>query len=328
MYGSAVGVLSVLGVSESEEKVYEAVASTGSATPREIAERAGLTSRVTLSALQALRGKGLVAVHVGQQQRWGLTPPEPAFDALVHEQQQALAQVRTRAQQLTEQVRAQSARRRPDELVALAEGADAMTAHFEQLQRLAQKEVNVFDLPPYPSTGGATPNALQVERISAGVAYRVLYDHCVLDNPALVARIRVDIENGEQARVMPGVPLKLAIADRTMALVPLTDAATDPSTLVIRPSVLLDSLAALFDALWQRAIPLRLDATTQPDVDRDHIEIIQLLAIGMSDSRIARHLHTSDRTVRRRIAAAMQALGAETRFQAGMLALQKGWLNP
>jgi DNA-binding CsgD family transcriptional regulator len=127
---------------------------------------------------------------------------------------------------------------------------------------------------------------------------------------------------------MEGVPLKLAVADRAMAMIPLreADAVRGMSALVIRPSVLLDSLVELFEALWLRAVPLRLDAGAVPDIDPAVVEVVRLLASGMTDAGIARQWRTSERTVRRRVAEAMQELGASSRLQIGMLAERRGWL--
>jgi len=323
------GVLSVLGLDEAQQKVHEALVVTGSATVADLAREAGLTDKAVTSALQGLRDIGLADLLLGPGKRWAATPPEPALDALVHEHQQALARVRAHAQQLAAQARHRSERQRPDELVAIAEGQEATTAHFEQLQRAALQEVLVFDRPPYPETAGTEPNPLQAERMAQGVVYRTVYDLSVLENPETFARVQADLSTGEQARVLEGVPLKIAIADRTMALLPLSGGGdgSDTAVLVIRSSVLLDSLVALFEALWVRAVPLSLGQTNTRAADPDLVEVVRLMATGMSDLRMARVLGTSERTVRRKVAAAMDALGAGSRFQAGLLAERHGWLS-
>lgn len=326
-----VGALSVLGLSDDEQLVYESLAARGSGSLQQISSWTGLSSRVTRPALDGLQLRGLIDVLVGAERRWTPTPPEPALDALVRGQELELAKVRAHAQAIAERLRHVTIGRRPDELVSIAEGAAAVGAHYEQLQRIATKEVLIFDRPPYPHTEGIAPNSVQAERIRAGVSYRTVYDTVILNDPAILARVQVDLATGEQARTLTGVPLKLAIGDRSLALVPLaqgSDSAEVQATLVIRPSVLLDSLAGLFEALWQRAIPLLIGATnTTADTD-DLVEVVRLLATGMTDARIARHLNTSERTVARKVAAAMDHLGATTRFQAGMLAQQRGWLSP
>ena len=47
---------------------------------------------------------------------------------------------------------------------------------------------------------------------------------------------------------------------------------------------------------------------------------------GRTDEQIARKLGISLRTVRRRVAALMTELGVDTRFQAGVEAVRRGWL--
>jgi len=324
-----VGVLSVLGLDEAQQRVHEALVVAGSATVQDLGREVGLSEKAVTSALQGLRECGLAESLVGPGKRWAASPPEPALDALVHEHQQALARVRAHAQQLAAQARHRSERQRPEELVAIAEGQEATTAHFEQLQRAALHQVLVFDRPPYPETAGTEPNALEAERMAEGIAYRAVYDLSVLQDPGTFARVQADLATGEQARVLEGVPLKLAIADRSMALLPLSgDSDGDGSTtsvLVIRSSVLLDSLVALFEALWVRAVPLRLGQDHVQATDPELVEVVRLMATGMSDLRMARVLGSSERTVRRKVAAAMEALGAGSRFQAGLLAQRHGW---
>ncbi|MBZ5735679.1 LuxR C-terminal-related transcriptional regulator [Nocardioides sp. TRM66260-LWL] len=54
--------------------------------------------------------------------------------------------------------------------------------------------------------------------------------------------------------------------------------------------------------------------------------ILEQLAVGAQDDQIARLLGVSLRTVRRRVADVMAELGAESRFQAGVEAVRRGWL--
>ena len=54
--------------------------------------------------------------------------------------------------------------------------------------------------------------------------------------------------------------------------------------------------------------------------------LLRLLATGQKDEQIARALGMSLRTVRRRIADLMTELGADSRFQAGVEAVRRGWV--
>ena len=54
--------------------------------------------------------------------------------------------------------------------------------------------------------------------------------------------------------------------------------------------------------------------------------LIDLLAAGMKEVAIARHMGQDPRTVRRHISELLKRLGATTRFQAGLQAAKRGWI--
>ena len=55
--------------------------------------------------------------------------------------------------------------------------------------------------------------------------------------------------------------------------------------------------------------------------------IVGLLAQGYTDEVVARRIELPRRTYRRRVSSLMEKLGARSRFQAGVLAAQAGWLD-
>jgi DNA-binding NarL/FixJ family response regulator len=54
--------------------------------------------------------------------------------------------------------------------------------------------------------------------------------------------------------------------------------------------------------------------------------LLALMATGATDRAVARELRISERTVHRRIARLQVLLGAQSRFQLGVLATAKQWL--
>jgi DNA-binding NarL/FixJ family response regulator len=84
-------------------------------------------------------------------------------------------------------------------------------------------------------------------------------------------------------------------------------------------------MTSYFELLWERAVAVpaleRGDAT--PDLDE---LLLAQLAQGAKDEQIARILGISLRTVRRRVASMMAELGVDSRFQAGVEAVRRGWL--
>ena len=69
----------------------------------------------------------------------------------------------------------------------------------------------------------------------------------------------------------------------------------------------------------------RLDGPEPPPPDEE-LAVLHLVVEGMTDAAIARRLGVSPITVRRRMRRLRERLGASTRLQAAVRAVQKGWL--
>jgi len=137
------------------------------------------------------------------------------------------------------------------------------------------------------------------------------------------------IRSGEQARVAESVPVKMFLADDQLGLIPLEVGGSAEASLVIRASSMLDTLIALFELVWERAVAIHANGelpSSEADPGEDDAALLSLLAVGLTDAAIARHLGTHPRTVQRRVRELLDRLGASTRFQAGLQAVRRGWL--
>ncbi|MET7679216.1 helix-turn-helix transcriptional regulator [Streptomyces sp. NPDC005423] len=68
------------------------------------------------------------------------------------------------------------------------------------------------------------------------------------------------------------------------------------------------------------------DICTERPTGRER-QVLELLAAGHLDESIARQLNISIRTCRRIIASLMDRLEARSRFQAGVIAAARGWMD-
>jgi DNA-binding CsgD family transcriptional regulator len=327
------GDLSVLGLTPEQERVYEALATSAKREPEALASALDLPLAVVSTALEKLLRLGLAVADPGEAESLSVAPVELAVDALVRSQQEALDRAQAFSRELAQRAARSGEVHRPEQLVSVVVGREAMGSISQQLQRSAREEVLTLDRPPYlapHSELGVGVDPEQQVRMAAGVKYRTVFDQSLLDDAGIVARIRRDMAAGEEGRVLADLPLKLMVVDRTLALLPLLSGSGDdqPAALLIRPSVLVDSLVALFEALWRAAPPLRLDggAVAEDEEEREARTVVGLLAAGLGDARIAHTLGVSERTVRRKVATALTLLGAETRFQAGLRAKERGWV--
>ncbi|MEU5943479.1 hypothetical protein ABZ807_30935 [Micromonospora sp. NPDC047548] len=192
-----------------------------------------------------------------------------------------------------------------------------------------------FDCPPYLNGANeAQVNEVEVQLLQKGVRCRSMYDRRALEfgDGMRIRAIEKLVAAGEEARSLPELPMKLAIADRKLALVPLA-ATTSPveMAVLVHPCALLDALIMLFETLWARAVPIRPGLATSGPRARDALvpdqeRLLTLLGAGMSDTAVARELGVSLRTVTRRIQTLSSTAGAATRFQLGWQAGKRGWL--
>jgi DNA-binding CsgD family transcriptional regulator len=271
-----------------------------------------------------LEAKGLVVRVADTPERFEAVDPAVALEALVLTAEEQLNKVREQVRQLTELYRSAHRVDIGRSVVELVTGSQAMRQRVVQVQRSAREELRCLDRPPYVDSRGTTEIALEL--LAREVACRTIYARDAVEQPGTLADIEQLALVGEQARVLPTVPLKLYLVDDRLALLAIQRRPTDiDAALVIHSSGLLDALSSLFESLWRRAIPFDLavhpapeDAgrTAQPDQRR----LIALLLSGLTDQAIARQLRVGYRTVQRRLAELMDELGASTRFQAGVQA--------
>ncbi|QOD08097.1 helix-turn-helix transcriptional regulator [Rathayibacter toxicus] len=167
------------------------------------------------------------------------------------------------------------------------------------------------------------------ELLAQGVARRTMYHDRRRDHVPTQRTVAELEPLGAQFRTLPLVPFRLLIFDRTLALVSRQRDDDDRAALVIRSPDVVSAFVRAFDAAWEFASPFR--AAETETVERTGLSAIQSailsgLASGLTDEVIASRLDISVRTCRRHIAGLFDLLGAESRFQAGVLATQQGLL--
>jgi hypothetical protein len=301
-------MLDVLGIGPAQEAVYDALLRRPTATPAELA--------VPEETLAALAATGL-ARGPDERGAYAAIPPDLALRGLATQFEHRLDQARARIGTLADVYAAAPKPERGDGQVEVIPGDEAV-ARFQLLTLSARTEVRTFETPPY---GELTPEDLvpwppEMEGLSRGVRMRVVYSRTAIEEQT-EELLREPILAGEQARVVDEVPLRLLLVDDELAVLPTRTGQTlDQGLLVVRRGALLDALSDLFEAVWVTALPLTISAEAEP-VGTDET-LVALLAAGLGDQAVARHLGVGLRTVQRRIQELMQSLNVATRFQAGV----------
>lgn len=186
-------------------------------------------------------------------------------------------------------------------------------------------EASAARAPRHP--GVVTPDAVMlrgqvledIERVAAdfvarGFHMRVILDieECFAPDGGIEPWLQAQLDAGVEVRAMTDPPSWFYVDDGVMGGIPLTWGQGNPAGMVIlEPSPLLELAAAYFETLWNAAIPVGLP---EPGWE----PVLRLLSIGRTDKQIADGLGLGLRTVRRRIAEAMDELDAPTRFELGV----------
>ncbi|MFF7467562.1 helix-turn-helix domain-containing protein [Streptomyces sp. NPDC008092] len=324
-------MLAALGLDERDESAYRALVSAGAADVPGLARRLTLAEPDTERALRRLEGHGLAAQSSGRPGRWVAAPPGVALGALLTQQRHELEKAELTAALLAEEYRAAAAEPAAGDLVEVVTGAPAVARRFLQLQLGALDEVCAL-VTDKPVAVTGTENDAEEQAAHRGVRYRVVVERSALGLPDAVPELAAALGRDEQVRVAERVPTKLVVADRALALVPLTLHAAEPAALVVHASGLLELLCGLFESVWREALPLRLGPAgvceEEPDgPDATDLEVLSLLLAGLTDASVAKQLDVGLRTVQRRVRRLMELAGVSTRMQLGWHAYERGWVT-
>jgi sugar-specific transcriptional regulator TrmB/DNA-binding CsgD family transcriptional regulator len=319
--------LRVLGLGDDEVTVYQHLLRTGPSSASDLDDALLDLTGTVGDALGGLVQAGLARRSGSDHTRYLPVPPDAGLEALTLRRESELKQARIEVLNAYDEFRRTVHNESTTHLIEVVTGT-AIVERIHQIKDSAQREILAIDSPPYYL--GAGPNAVEIEQLNRGVAYRVVYSPESVEVPGyLTENILPCVEAGEQARVLPDVPAKLTIIDGSIAFVSMSVRDTDVnrSLLIIRPSSLLTALIGMFELCWRNALPLHASAGAEDDrLEPIERRLLSLLATGAADDTIARTLGISRRTFFRYLERLMNRTGASTRFQLALHAARENWL--
>jgi DNA-binding CsgD family transcriptional regulator len=164
--------------------------------------------------------------------------------------------------------------------------------------------------------------------LRSGVRVRCLFDQTIWDHATELAYAAEVAPLGVEHRVVSALPMRMVLVDRAQAFIPVDPLNSSKGAYLLKEPGMVGACSALFEAYWAVSEPLVIAEPMKPGgtATVDEHELLRLLADGTKDDAVARQLGVSVRTVRRQIAELMERLGASSRFEAGVMAVQRGWL--
>ena len=213
------------------------------------------------------------------------------------------------------------------------EGIDEIRSRIEELSHSCQDSLLAF----HPGGGQsaasrAAGRPLSETLQSRGVVMHTIYLDSLYNDPESVDYARWLLRSGNHVRTTASLPSRMLIFDREQAVVPIDPDDSGAGAMVFRSPGILANLCALFDHVWDKAVPLSGRKRPRQPAEENELTsqeqtVLRLLGEGLTDVVVARGVGVSVRTGRRITADLMGRLGAKSRFQAGMRAVESGWLG-
>jgi len=282
----------------------------------------------SLRALHLLRPKPgapgtLVAVSPDAAAGELLAPAELAQ----RRRQKVIDEVRGDLAALTSLYRSAQRERGRDEAVSVVPEVGEALSLLRNATARCRSEVMSIQ-PARNRTGTLLSDVLprDVAMLERGVALRSLLQHAARYDPEHQTYAEQVAAHRAEIRTLGELPERMIIFDREIAFLP-TPGIRGGAAVVHEPTAV-QYLCGIFDHLWDSAIPFQGEPASASISDLVKRRIVRLLAEGAKDEVIARRLALSVRTVRKHISEIAQSLGAESRFQAGVLATRAGLTEP
>ncbi|MFE6734031.1 response regulator transcription factor [Microbacterium sp. NPDC057650] len=277
--------------------------------------------QVDSPALRTLTATGLAVVHAGSVD---IVPPAGPLQEIADQHTQRAVAAQLAIDDLMAVWRAARGQEVGVEVLSGPSASREFDAHIAQ----ARREILALSIGP---RAGMTiePAHGVLDALARGVGVQVVYHSRLFENESALAVTTECVAAGEQARVLPRVPVNLVIADDCATLNVSYDNDEPIHLAVMRNRRLVESWRVVFQTFWQLALPFdpgsALESVRHPAPD-EHRELVRLLSLGITDRAIARELGVSERTVGRRVTALQEHLGVDTRFQLGLQLAMQGWV--
>jgi DNA-binding NarL/FixJ family response regulator len=166
--------------------------------------------------------------------------------------------------------------------------------------------------------------ATKPENWKGPLRVRKLFRPGVLLDPASTQHLRQLAAFGAEIRITTDEINETIVVDRRVAILAGDRSRGERTFSVVWAPDVVQAVGSLFDAAWRGGTDLAVYERELTELRALAPRILHMLGTGCKDETAARALSLSVRTYRRRVAELMSALGAESRFQAGVRARELG----
>jgi len=257
-----------LGLNSYEARVYLALMERDSLSVSEVSRISRVPRARIYDILDSLVADGLASLRPGRYKKYSATDPALFEEKLIDQNEEKYIERKKIIQKATLVLRRKFESKNkngfnssgPLEFIEIIKDPYQIHKRFEELIAVAKREVMVFTKPPYTGSREILEEQTekQIEPLQRGIRIRGIYE--IPGDKGEFEWWYNDIDtaarHGEEARVIKELPMKMAIFDERIVMLPLEDplsTGTSLTTQVVEHQSLAKGLTILFNTLWEQA---------------------------------------------------------------------------
>lgn len=206
---------------------------------------------------------------------------------------------------------------------------NALQGRLVEIARRTRRELLSLHAGEPPSEESFT-SAMRSDRelLDRGVRLRIVYPVDFWHIPRVREYTAQMQCHGAQFHFADAVPYRLIVSDGIRAVVPIVRGARSEGALITGEPALVNGLRHLARGIFRSGRDLKEVDPVAPSGRPSDLElaVIRAMSLGLTDEAAAKRLSVSERTFRRHVSQVLVRLGATSRFQAGIRAVERGWL--
>lgn len=248
-----------IGLTEYEAKVYVNLLKRDSFTAAEIANASGVPRSKVYEILKHLCEKSFVTEILGRVKKYTAVSPEQGFAILKKQQEEEFLMKNKQMTKLSKQLLEFYGKREnsngPLDYIQVLRDKRAINSKIISLMENAKEEVLFFNKSPYISR--IEDNKSGLDLMAKGIEVRSIYEMSDSSNPSFNEAMLAFHEAGEKIMIVPTLPLKMAVFDRSVVLLMLLDKLPSNSTfttMIIEHKDLANMFISIFDFFWEQGL--------------------------------------------------------------------------
>ncbi len=254
MQNNHTDILTKMGLSLNEAKVYLALLKKKVSQVGEIATLSGVPQKMIYYVLQKLMSKGMCSLVPGKVKRYRPTEPGIGIGNFITKAQKQIDSSKKMLNELGKQYEIGQTEISSAECIEIIQNTTNIAQRVLSLERLSTEEVLSFNKPPYAMTDR---NAEELHGLKRGTRYRSIYQ--IAEAKALIPMSVMEMyrEAGEEVRIAKSLPMKMMIFDGRILMFAHGKCLTMPenfTAVIIQRSSIIDALMELFEMYWSQSM--------------------------------------------------------------------------